>query len=168
MEAEITNMNDLMADIRKVTAKQKAASKVDEIRVMKTMLNDPEFKVAIYDRNKGLIGTRSPREEAVKFIASTAVGITGIDPKAAEDLANKYEFTKKDASFLIDNVRDFTATYVSTGRKFPIIQSPDAEAAVFSKPIASKEKVTPSGRVSVPAYNKIICRSKSPKYNTSK
>lgn len=168
---EITNMDDLMKDIREITKKQKAASRVDEIRVMKTMLNDPNFTISIYDRNKGYIGTRNPREEALKFITNTAVAITGLDNKSAAELASKYEFTKKDAMFLIDNNRDFDTTYLSTGRKLPIVQSIDSEAAIFYRSVASREKLVPSGDSSksttVPAYNKVICRSKCPKYHNN-
>lgn len=169
---EVMNMNDLMAEIRETTKKQKSASRVDEIRVMKTMINDPDFSVSIYDRNKGLIGSRCPREEAVKFVASTASAITGLDTKSAEELANNYEFTKKDAIFLIENGRDFNQTYLATGRKLPIVQGADSEAAIFYRPVASKEKTVPnttstgSKTTTVPAYNKVICRSKCPKYNT--
>src|SRR5574344_1891987 len=106
----MNNMNDLMAEIRETTKKQKSASRVDEIRVMKTMINDPDFSVSIYDKNKGLIGSRCPREEAVKFVATTASAITGLDNKSAEELANNYEFSKKDAIFLIENGRDFNQT----------------------------------------------------------
>lgn len=167
-EKENESMESLMNDIRKVTAKQRSSSRTDEVRVMRTMLNDKNFEVAVYDRNKGLVGTRSPREEALKFVADTASAITGIDAKDAKDLAKDYEFSKKDSLFLIENARDFTQTYLSTGRKFPIVQSADAEAALFTKPVAAKEKLTPSGRATVPAYNKVICRSKSPKYNEKK
>ena len=94
------NVKKLMGEIQEVTAKQKAASRVDEIRVMKAMLNDPNFKVSIYDKNKGLVGTRCPREEATKFVASTTSAITGLDQAQATELANNYEFSKKDATFL--------------------------------------------------------------------
>lgn len=170
--AEATNMNDLMAEIRETTKKQKSASRVDEIRVMRTMLNDPDFSVSIYDKNKGLIGSRCPREEAVKFIAGISSTITGLDSKSTEELANNYEFTKKDAIFLIENGRDFNQTYLSTGRKLPIVQGSDSEAAIFYRPVASKEKTVPNNSTgeknttTVPAYNKVICRSKCPKYNT--
>src|SRR5574344_569076 len=125
---EPTTMNSLMAEIREITKKQKAASRVDEIRVMKTMLNDPDFTVSIYDHNKGLIGQRSPREEAVKFISTVTSDMTGLDTKTAMDLGNKYEFTKKDAMFMLDMSKDFTTTYLSTGRKLPVVQGPDSEA----------------------------------------
>lgn len=165
---EPKNINDLMKEIKEVTQKQKAASRVDEIRVMKMMLNDPEYKVSVYDRNRGLIGTRCPREEAVKFVTSTTCAITGLETKSATELASNYEFSKKDAMFFLDNSRDFMETYLSTGRKYPIMQTVDSEAALFIKPVASRVKSNPSSvgaSTTIPSFEKVVCRSKSPKYN---
>jgi len=167
MSEEKQNMEQLMDEIRESTKKQRSSSRVDEIRVMRTMLNDPDFKVSIYDKNKGLIGQRCPREEATKFLASTTASITGLDAKSANELASKYEFTKKDAIFLIDNNRDFTETYLSTGRKLPIVQSEDAEASLISRSVSSKERTVPGSQKTtvVPSYNKVVCKSKCPKYH---
>lgn len=167
---DVRTMEELMAEIREITQKQKSSSRVDEIRVMRTMLNDPSFSVSVYDKNKGYIGTRCPREEAVKFAANLSSGITGLDTKSATALAENYEFSKRDAIFLIENGRDFMKTYLSTGRKLPIIQDTNAEASIFYRPTASKEKVVPTSdggkqTTAVPGYNKVVCRSKSPKYN---
>lgn len=171
MEERMT-MESLLSEIKEITKKQKAASRVDEIRVMRTMLNDPDFSISVYDRNKGLIGTRCPREEAVKFSANISSAITGLDTKSATELANNYEFTKKDAIFLIENSRDFTQTYLSTGRKLPIVQSEDSEASLLYRHVDAKEKNIPSSdgtkqTTMVPAYNKVVCKSKSPKYNNN-
>ena len=58
-------MDELMKEIKEITKNQHSSSKVDEIRVMRAMLNDPDFTVSVYDKNKGYIGTRCPREEAL-------------------------------------------------------------------------------------------------------
>jgi len=171
------NMKELMNEIREVTKKQKAASKVDEIKVMKAMLNDPNYSVSIYDRSKGLIGSRCPREEAVSFIASVSASITGLDSNSAKEIAKDYEFTKKDAIFLIENSKDFINTYLDTGRKLPIIQSETTQAALIKKHVESKEKKVSSvlmgnvnnnkvesGTVTIPAFDKVICKSNCPKY----
>ena len=169
MAEEKVTVKKLMKEIQEVTAKQKSSSRVDEIRVMRAMLNDPDFKVSIYDRNKLLVGTRCPREEATKFVASTASAITGLDQVQAAELAQNYEFTKKDATFLIENARDFTTTYLETGRKMPIVQSKTTEASLIVRHVVSKTKKIPSnmggGSTTVPAYDKVISKSKSPKYN---
>ena len=160
-------MKELMKEIKEVTQKQRSASKVDEIRVMRTMLNDPDFTVSVYDKSKGLVGQRNPREEAVKFISGVCSSVTGIDSKSADELASNYEFTKKDAIFMLDNTRSFVQTYASTGRKLPLIQDKDIQAEIFTRPIEAKEKKAPGTDkvVKVSAYTKIVCKSKNPKYN---
>lgn len=163
---EKKTMNQLMSEIKEQTKKQKSASRVDEINVMKTMLNDPDFSVSEYHKSKGYLGKKCPREEAVKFISSIAVSLTGIDSKSATIAANNYEFTKKDAIFLLDNSKSFMQTYLDTGRKLPIVQDSKIEASIMTRDIESKEKATPGGRVTVPAYTKVVCRSRNPKYNT--
>ena len=172
MEEVKMTMDELMTEIRSTTQKQCSSSRVDEIRVMKTMLNDPNFSVSIYDKNKGYIGKRCPREEAVKFAGNISAAITGLESRSALELAGNYEFTKRDAVFLVENARDFTRTYLATGRKLPIVQAENAEAALFYKSVSSKEKVVPTSdggkqTTVVPAYNKVVCRSKSPKYCTA-
>lgn len=163
-------MKELMAEIKEITKKQKSCNKIDEIRVMRTMLNDPDFNVSVYDKNKGYIGTKCPREEAVKFAANICSSVTGIDSKSAEELAGNYEFTKKDAIFLLDINREFAQTYLETGRKLPLVQSEKSQAEIFVKHIDEKEKSIPVADgvkqiTTVAAYDKIVCRSKCPKYN---
>ena len=170
---ETKTMAELMEEIRLATQKQCSSSRVDEIRVMRTMLNDGSFSVSIYDKNKGYIGQRCPREEAVKFVGNTSAAITGLETKSAMDLAENYEFTKRDAVFLIENARDFTKTYLATGRKLPPVQAENAEASLLYKSVSSKEKVVPTAdggkqTTIVPAHNKVVCRSKPPKYCTVK
>lgn len=163
-------MDELMKEIKEITKNQHSSSKVDEIRVMRAMLNDPDFTVSVYDKNKGYIGTRCPREEALKFVVNTSTAITGLDVKSARELAQNYEFTKRDASFLIENGRDFTQIYLETGRKYPIVQGEDSEAAIFLREVKSKEKSVPDSTTNstkstiVPGYNKVVCRSRCPKY----
>ena len=150
--------------------KQKSQNKGDEVAVAQTLLNDPDFQVGIYDKNKGLIGTRNVHEEAVKFVANISAEITGLDKKTAEDLANQYTFTKKDANFIINTSRDFVQTYLKTGRKFNLVQSEDAEANIFLKSTPAKEKLIPTKEgtklVKTGAYQKVACKSGCPKYNT--
>ena len=174
---ETQSMKELMAEIKEVTKKQKAVSKVDEIKVMRTMLNDPDYSISIYDKTKGLVGTRCPREEAVAFIASVSSSITGLDSNSAKEIAKDYEFTKKDAIFLIENSKDFIGTYLETGRKLPIVQNETSQAALIMKHVESKDKKVSSilmgnsnnskvesGTVTIPAFDKIVCKSNCPKY----
>lgn len=162
------SMVELMDAIKEVTKKQKSQNVSDEIKIQKCMLNDPEFKVGVYDKKKGLTGVRCPREEAVNFIAEVSSDITGLDKDSAIKAANEYEFSKKDAQFFLNMNRDFTTTYLKTGRKFGIIQSEDCEASLLYRPTASREKIVPSAEgnkiTTVPGYTKLISKSKAPKY----
>ena len=146
------SMELLMKQIQEVTARQKSQNKGDEVAVAQALLNDPDFKVGIYDKNKGLIGTRNVHEEAVSFIASVSSEITGLDRKTSEELASKYTFTKKDANFIINTTRDFIQTYLNTGRKFNLVQSENSEANIFLKPTPPKEKLVPTKEVLYSCY----------------
>ena len=57
----MSELDNLIEEI-KANAKQKAINKIDEVRVMQTMLNDKEFTVSLYDKNNGYIGKRSQYE----------------------------------------------------------------------------------------------------------
>lgn len=163
--SEQNNMKELMSEIREVTKKKRSVNKSDEINIMKTMLNDPEFSITEYDKNKGYVGKHSPYEESRKFISSIASELTGIESKNAAELANNYQFNKKDATFMVENAKDFVSTYLQTGRKLPIVQSEESEASLLLREIESKEKQVPDGTTTVvPAFSKVICKSKCPKY----
>lgn len=101
------------------TRSQTAASAKDEIRVMKSMLNDPEFVVDVYGRS-GIIGQYCPCNDAHIMAANIIKGATKMTTKEAEELASSYEFTKQDASILVDLSKEFINTYVETGRKLPL------------------------------------------------
>lgn len=162
------SMTQLMDQIKEVTKKQKSQNVSDELKIQKCMLNDPDFKVGVYDKRKGLVGERCPREEAVNFIAEVSSSITGLDKSSALSYAKEYEFTKKDAQFFLNMNRDFTTTYLKTGRKLGLVQSEDCEASLLYRPTASREKIVPGKDgtkvTTVPGYTKLISKSKAPKY----
>ena len=165
---EQMKVSEIISEIKEASAHQKSQSLVDEIRLMRAELNDPTFKVSIFDKKKGCVGERCPREEAVKFIGNIASELTGLDKKASLELANNYQFSKKDAIFFLNMNRDFTQSYLKAGRKLNLVQSEDCEASVFLKPTISRTKIVPSknGTITtvVPACNKLVARSRVPKY----
>lgn len=155
----------------KTTAKQISINKVDEVKVMRSMLNDKNFKIPIFDKNEGYIGDKCPAEEATNFVASVIQTATGLDSKDSKHLADGYEFTKKDATFMVNNAKDFIETYMRTGRKLNIIQNGAGEASIYAKDIPAGVKNIPAKpgspelkQISTPAYTKIVSISKSPKY----
>ena len=166
-----SELNSIIDEI-KSTAKQISINKVDEVKVMKSMLNDKNYKIEIFDKNEGYIGDKCPAEEATQFISNVIQVATGLDSKDSRHLADNYEFTKKDAIFMVNNAKDFIETYMKTGRKINIIQNDTCEASIYAKNISAGTKNIPSKpgspelkKISTPAYTKLVSISKSPKYN---
>lgn len=171
MATQKSELELLVTEIKKSTT-QVAINKVDEIRVMKCMLNDPDYTVGVYDKNLGYIGERSPHEEAVTFAKNIISGATGLDSRDSRHLAENYEFTKRDACFLLDNMRDFVQTYMGTGRKLNIMQTAATEACLFTKPIEAGVKSVPDKenpgqikQITTSPYIKLVSNTKCPKYN---
>ena len=167
----MTELEEIISDIKKNT-KQRSINKVDEVRVMKSMLNDPEFTIGVYDKSSGYIGQKSPHNEAVKFVKDIVAGTTHLDNKDSQVLAENYKFTTKNANFLLDNMRDFLYVYTNTGRKINIVQSAKSEACLFTKEIGSSNKSVPdkdnpghTKQITTTPYTKIVAVNKSPKYN---
>lgn len=166
-----SEMEQLIEEIKKVTETQTSINKADELRVMTTMLNDPEFSIGVYDKKLGYIGQRSPHEEAVKFVGDIIQRATGLEKKDSQHLASELEFTKRDANFLINNMKDFITTYVSTGRKINMIQSDSTEANLYTKNMAASTKTIPNKdnpkdtkTITTSPYVKLVSQSKCPKY----
>ena len=165
-----SELEQLVYEIRKSTS-QVAINKVDEVRVMTSMLNDKDFSLGVYDKTQGYIGQRSPHDEAVKFVKNIINGATGLDNKDSMHLAENYEFTKKDSNFLLTNMRDFVTVYMGTGRKLNLIQSAETDASIFAKEIKPSNKAVPDKDnpgttkvVPTSGYTKIISSSRCPKY----
>ena len=139
---------------------------------MTTMLNDADFSIGVYDKKLGYIGQKSPHEEAVKFVGDIIQRTTGLDRADSIHLASNVEFTKKDANFLLSNMRDFISIYTSTGRKINVMQTADTEANLYTKEISASTKTIPnkdnpaeSKTVTTLPYIKLVSQSKCPKYN---
>lgn len=166
-----SEMELLKEEIQKVTYTQTSINKADELRVMTTMLNDPEFSVGVYDKKAGYIGQRCPHDEAVKFVGDVIQRATGLEKKDANHLASGLEFTKRDSSFLINNMKDFLATYMDTGRKMNIMQTESTEANIYSKKMKASTKTIPNKdnpkevrTITTSPYIKLVSQSRCPKY----
>ena len=83
------------------TRSQCSASSKDEIRIMRAMLNDPEFVVDVYAKN-GVVGQYCPYEDAHDMVANIIKNATKISTKEAEALSENYEFSKSDASTFVN------------------------------------------------------------------
>lgn len=138
---------------------------------MTTMLNDADFSIGVYDKKLGYIGQKSPHEEAVKFVGDIVQRTTGLDKADSVHLASNLEFTKRDANFLLSNMRDFISVYTGTGRKFNIMQTAATEANLYTKEIPASTKTIPNKdnpnetkTVTTSPYIKLVSQSKCPKY----
>jgi hypothetical protein len=160
----------LVSDIKKST-KQISINKVDEVRVMKSMLNDRDFSLSIYDKNLGYIGQKCPHDEAVNFIKNIISGATGLDRKNSLHLAENYVFTKSDASYMVDNAKDFIQVYMETGRKLNVMQTAATEACIYTKEVSATNKTIPDKenpgqvkKITTSPYIKLVSNTKAPKY----
>ena len=165
-----SQLEELVNEIKKSTS-QVAINKVDEVRVMKSMLNDPDYSIGVYDKTVGYVGQKCPHDEAVKFVKNIISGTTGLDSKDSLHLAENYEFTNRDANYLIGNMRDFLYVYTSTGRKINIIQNDKTEANLYARNIPAGTKTVPdkdnegkTKEVPTSPYIKLVSQSKRPKY----
>ena len=166
-----SELEALISEIKSNT-NQISINKVDEVRVMRSMLNDKDFTIGVYDRSQGYVGQKCPHDDAIKFVKNIVQDATGLDSKDAQHLADKYQFSNRDANFLISNMRDFLYVYTKTGRKINIMQSADAEASVFIKDISSMTKRIPDKDhpgttkvIQTNPYTKLVSSSKCPRYN---
>ena len=165
-----SELEALISDIKK-NVKQVAINKIDEVRVMRSMLNDPDFSIGVYDKTAGYIGQRSPHNEAIKFVRNVVSDATGLDKKDAQVCAERYQFSKRDANFLLDNMKDFLYVYTSTGRKINIMQAANTEANLYTKEMKSTTKRVPdkenpghTRQITTQPYTKLVCQNKPPKY----
>lgn len=103
----------------KNSIEQKIASKKDEVRVMQTMLNDKDYVVGIYS-NEGKVGEYCPYEDSRTMLGSAIASAAKITKAEAQNLASEYQFTKSEAETFVNISKQFTLTYLETGRKLPL------------------------------------------------
>ena len=166
MKSELLSLIDEI----KSNTKQISVNKIDEVKVMKSMLNDKNFRLGIYDKNEGYIGEHCPAEEATIFVKNIIQGATGLDARDSMHLAESYEFTKKDATFMLSNMRDFIDIYMQSGRKLNIIQNQTTEANIYTREMGSTTKIVPDKetgkpkKISTVPFTKLVSISRCPKY----
>ena len=135
------------------------------------MLNDPDFSIGVYDKKLGCIGQKCPHDEAVKFVGDIVQRTTGLDKSDSVHLASNLEFTKRDANFLLSNMRDFINVYTFKVRKLYIMQTDTTEANLYTKEMAASTKTIPdkdtgeSKTITTSPYIKLVSQSKCPRYN---
>lgn len=114
----MSEMNKLLSEIRD-NLSQRSGSQKDEIRVMTALLNDKDYVVDVYG-NTGKIAEYCPSEDARKMVSSIISSTAKISKDEANHLASEHEFTKSEATSMINIGKEFINTYASTGRKLPL------------------------------------------------
>lgn len=126
-------VNGIIKEIKEGLNRE-AASNKDEIRVMRAMLNDKEYKVDIYSEN-GIEGQICPSAEARSMISSVIANTTKISTKEAEALAEDYEFKRSEAIAMVNISKEFINTYIETGRKLPLGGRAKSDVSLLKKEI---------------------------------
>lgn len=127
------NVKDLVLEIKE-NLSQVNSSQKDEVRVMKAMLNDPSYKVGIYGKG-GKEGEYCPREDAVSIVTSVLHNAVSMSNAEAEVIADKYEFTKNEASAMVNMSKEFINTYLQTGRKLPLGGREKSDISISGKEV---------------------------------
>ncbi len=138
-----TNTDKTLQDIINNTT-QIAVNRIDEVTVMQSMLNDSDFKIALYNSKKGYYGSRCPREEALSISIDILSGATGMSSKEARALVEGYEYTKRDAQKFINIGKDFVSTYLQSGRKLNVISEERGECYISMNYKSEHTKTVPN------------------------
>jgi hypothetical protein len=170
------NVKTLIKDIKENLSQASSSSK-DEIKVMRSMLNDKEFVVDIYDK-EGKSGTYCPAESVRGTIGNIIASTTKITRSEAESMVNDYEFKNSDAETFVNLSKEYINTYLDTGRKLPlgtretsdicIVAKDEPEKYVsFPKKVGTDENgndIYGKDKVLVPAHKGIKAYSPCPEY----
>lgn len=114
----MTSAYDIIKEVRDGVT-QCSSSKKDEITVMQAMMNDTNYSVDVYSKG-GKTDEYYPSRELRKVVSNVVAATTHIPVKEATELVNAYEFTRADAAAMVNMSKEFTVTYLQTGRKLPL------------------------------------------------
>lgn len=145
-----------------------SSNRKDEVNVMRAMLNDPTFKVGIYDKS-GKIDDYCPSESFRKMISGVVASTTKISQQEAASLVEGYEFTKSDAAAVVGLSKEFINTYITTRRKLPLGGREFFNVTLELKKIEERTASVPSkdgSRISstIPAHYGIKATSPCPSW----
>lgn len=162
------------------TRTQQSASKKDEVAVMQAMMNDKEFKVAVYDK-PGEPEYYCPAMDLRDALGNQIHKTTKMPLQEAAALANEYEFTRSDAVTQVDVSKEFINTYMDTGRKLPLGCRENSNVSIVQKKIEACQRTYPKkvginddgsdryerATTEVPPHNSIKVISTCPTYKTN-
>lgn len=140
-KAQAQNVGELVKEIRE-NLSQVSSSAKDEVRVMRAMLNDRDFKVDVWSRD-GVVGQYSPAEDARAMIANVVSATTKVPMAEATSMADNYEFKKNDAETMVNISKEFINTYLQTDRKLPLGARETSNIAISHKHVPATVKSYP-------------------------
>lgn len=109
-------VKQLVSTIKKELSQSSASTK-DEVAVMMAMLNDKTFVVDELGKDGQVVSSYCPAEIAENMAKDIIKGSTKVSTAEAEELAKNYQFGKKEASAMVTLSKEFTNTYLDSGRK---------------------------------------------------
>lgn len=121
---------------------QTNSSQKDEIRVMRAMLNDKDFKVDVYGK-EGKVDSYCPSEDARNMFANVISSAVKISSDEANGLMENYEFKKSDADTMINVSKEFVNTYIQTGRKLPLGPREKSNVSLSLKQVEATTRTYP-------------------------
>ena len=152
-------VEELLAIINK-EAGTCTASKKDEIRVMKALMNDTSYEVDIYG-NDGKDGSINPSKTLRSFCSSVLSNAAKIPAVEAEHIMNGYEFKKSEAEKISDFTKEFVNTYIHTGRKLPLGGREKSNVSLALKVVPPGERSYPKSVGVDKNGNKIYASAKT-------
>lgn len=147
-------VQELLKNIKGVTC---TASKKDEIRVMKAMMNDKSFVVSVYDKD-GKEEEYCPSKAFRTMCASVMSSAAKIPMAEAEHLMESHEFKRSEAEAMIDFSKEYINTYLQTGRKLPLGGRKNSNISIALKHIPGGTRTFPK-KVGIDADGKAIYKT---------
>lgn len=114
---ENLTVKNLVNSIKEDLNHQTSSSMKDEVSVMMAMMNDKTYIVEELGKDGQVVGTFCPAEIATRMAANIIKGATKVSTAEAEELANSYEFGKKEATAMVTLSKEYINTYLDCGRK---------------------------------------------------
>lgn len=124
-------VEEVIKDI-KDNLKQTSASRGDEVKVMRAMLNDREYEVGVYNK-EGETEKYNPSSDMRDMLTSVISSAANIPTKEANELAQAHEFKNSECESMVRVSKEFVNTYLGTGRKLPFGSRATHDVAVSIK-----------------------------------
>lgn len=141
MENKNNQVNALVEEIKKGLS-QRSASRKDEIRVMQTMLSDPDYEVSVYDKN-GVIDSYNPCKDFRSMCSSIITNTARVSSAEAESMMEGYSLKKSEAASMTNISKEFINTYLHTGRKLPMGGRAMSDVSLSLKEVPAKVRPCP-------------------------